>query len=129
MGTTQGKEEKRKVKRKQRGKSLSGPRPKPIDEIKREARKSPDEAYFTTGEICRLLGGVISRSTVSRMFDRGRFSGRVNPITGKREIKWKAVVEWLKGRGLSADKIAMIEKQHGEEWAPLKKMNKETEQE
>ncbi len=111
------------MKRRQKEKSPPGPHPKTIDEIKREAKKSPDETYFTTGEVSRLLGEVISRSTVSRMFDRGHFAGRVNPLTGRREIKWQAVVEWLKSKGISADKIAMIEKQHGEGWAPLKKKN------
>ena len=92
-----------------------------INEIKKKAEGRPDEVYLTTGEIPRLLGGLISRSTVTRIFDRGNFEGRVNPLTGRREIKWQAVIEWLERKGLTADKIAMIEKEHGEEWVGVRR--------
>jgi len=112
------------MEKKQMEKSSAGKRgrpPKAIDEIKRKAKARRDKAYFTTGEISILLGGLISRSTAARMFDRGNFEGRVNPLTGKREIKWRAVIEWFKRKGLAADKIAIIEKRYGEEWTHLKR--------
>ncbi len=93
-----------------------GSQPETIAEIESKAKKHPDEPYLSTGEVSRLLAGLISRSTVTRLFDRGVFDGRVNPITGERQIKWRAVKEWLKRRGLNADKIAMVEKQRGEKW-------------
>jgi len=54
--------------------------------------KVPQEAYvksrmtkfFSTGEAASLLG--ISRSTVSRRFDAGEFTGRVNAVTGERFV-------------------------------------------
>ncbi len=87
---------------------------KTLDEIKREAKTRPQEAYFTTREVSRLLGGVISRSTVARMFDQGDFEGRFNPLTGRREIKWRAVLEWLKGKGFTVDTIGIVEKRQGD---------------
>jgi len=48
------------------------------------------------------------------MFDQGDFEGRFNPLTGRRGIKWRAVIEWLKGKGFTVDTIAIVEKQHGE---------------
>ena len=111
------------MKSKQIKKSLvrkRGGQPKAIDEIKRKAMERPDEAYLTTGEVSRLLSGVISRSTVARIFDRGNFEGRVNPLTGKRQIKWRAVIEWLKRKGFAVDRIAIIEKRYGEGWTGLK---------
>jgi len=101
-----------------------GGKPRAIEEIKRKAEEKPDEAYLTTGDISRLLGRVISRSTVQRLFDGGNFEGRVNPITGKRQIKWRAVIEWLNRKGINANEIAVIEKKYGEEWTPLKRKDK-----
>jgi len=82
------------------------------------------EVYLTTGKIAVLLGNIISQATVSRLFDRGELGGRVNPITGRREIEWGSVIEWLKGKGLSEDKIALVEKRRGEEWKRLKRKGK-----
>lgn len=48
------------------------------------------EDYISTGEASRLLN--ISRSTVSRKFDRGLLQGRRNPITGERLISRKSLV-------------------------------------
>ena len=101
-----------------------GRQPQTIDEIKKKVEGRPDEAYLTTGEVSRLLDGVISRSTVTRLFDRGSFEGRVNPITGKRQIKWRAVEKWLEQKGYTAEKIAVIEKRHGEGWTGLRRKNK-----
>jgi hypothetical protein len=77
------------------------------------------ERYFTTGQISGLLKGIITLSTVGRLFDRGELGGRVNPLTGRREIEWVSVIEWLKEKGLSEDKIALVEKRRGEEWKRL----------
>ncbi len=85
------------------------------------------ERYFTTGQISGLLKGIITLSTVGRLFDRGELGGRVNPLTGRREIEWGSVIEWLKGKGLSADKLALVEKRRGEEWARLKRKDKNRE--
>ncbi len=93
-----------------------GPQHKTMAELKKKTKEQPDEAYLSTGEISRLLGGLISRSTVTRLFDRGNFEGRVNPITGVRQIKWRAVKEWLQRKGFNADKIALVEKWYGETW-------------
>ncbi len=102
----------------------SGPRPKTIDEIKKKANERTDEACLTTGEVSRLLGGLISRATVTRLFDQGNLDGRVNPMTGERQIKWRAVIEWLKGKGLVMDETAIIEKSCAEEWPDLKRKDK-----
>jgi hypothetical protein len=53
---------------------------------KDESRKS--NVYLTTGEMSALFKGMLSHSTISRLFDRGEFGGRVNPLTGRREIEW-----------------------------------------
>jgi len=46
--------------------------------------------HYSTGEAAQLLN--ISRSTISRKFDRGVFSGRKNPITGERFISRESLV-------------------------------------
>lgn len=89
--------------------------------MKRRDKAKKDEKYFTTGQISSLLKGIITLSTVSRLFDRGELGGRVNPITGRREIEWGSVIEWLKGKGLPEDKIELVEKRRGEEWKRLKR--------
>ncbi len=100
------------------------PQDKIVAELKKKAKGQPDEAYLSTGEISRLLGGLISRSTVTRLFYRGNFEGRVNPLTGVRQIKWRAVKEWLKRKGFNADKIALVEKRYGEKWTPRMRKGK-----
>jgi len=45
--------------------------------------------FFTTREAAKLLS--ISQSTVSRKFDRGFFTGKKNPITGKRLISRESI--------------------------------------
>ena len=90
---------------------------------KRNERKKAG-VYFTTGKIAALLGNIISQATVSRLFDRGELGGRVNPLTGRREIEWGSVVEWLKRKGLSKDTIALVEKRCGVKWKRLKRKGK-----
>ncbi len=99
-------------------KRRSGGRSK--DEMEREGEIKKNKKFYSTGEIRDLLKGIVSRSTVSRLFDRGKLGGRVNPITGRREIEWQTVMDWLKERGVSPDNL-MIEKRLGEEWTGLKK--------
>ena len=89
--------------------------------MKKRDEGEEGEVYLTTGKTSLLLGGIISQATVSRLFDRGELGGRVNPLTGRREIEWGSVIEWLKGKGLSEDKIALVEKKRGEEWKRLKR--------
>ena len=96
--------------------------------MKRRNQGKKAGVYFTTGKISALLGNIISQATVSRMFDRGELGGRVNPLTGRREIEWGSVVEWLKRKGLSKDKVALVEKRCGIKWKRLKKKGKREEE-
>jgi len=89
--------------------------------MKQRDERRKGELYLTTGEIPPLLGNIISQATVSRLFDRGELGGRVNPLTGRREIEWGSVLEWLKGKGVSENKIALVEKRRGEAWKRLKR--------
>ena len=98
-----------------------GRRVQRVEEIESKVETEKDKAYFSTGEVSRLLGGIVSRATVTRMFDRGRFGGQVNPLTGRRKIEWRGVIEFLKERGLSEDNIAIVEKRRGEQWTALKR--------
>jgi hypothetical protein len=89
--------------------------------MKQRDERRKGELYLTTGEIPALLGNIISQATVSRLFDRGELGGRVNPLTGRREIEGGSVLEWLKGKGVSENKIALVEKRRGEAWKRLKR--------
>jgi len=89
--------------------------------MKQRDERTKGEVYFTTGKISTLLGKIVSQATVSRLFDRGELGGRVNPLTGRREIEWGSVLEWLKGKSVSKDKIALVEKRRGEAWKRLKR--------
>ena len=89
--------------------------------MKQRDERRKGELYLTTGEIPAFLGNIISQATVSRLFDRGELGGRVNPLTGRREIEWGSVLEWLKGKGVSENKIALVEKRRGEAWKRLKR--------
>ena len=95
--------------------------------MKKRDDRQKGEVYLTTGKLTALLGNIISQATVSRLFDRGELGGRVNPLTGRREIEWGSVIEWLKGKGVSRDKIALVEKRRGEAWKRLKRKNKSEE--
>ena len=48
-------------------KKYTGSRVRELDKITDEVKK--DEAYFSTGEIFRLLGRIVSQTTVTRLFD------------------------------------------------------------
>ena len=93
--------------------------------MKRKRSETPNVSeYLTTGEVSDLLAGMISQSTTTRLFDRGELGGRVNPLTGKREIEWGSVIKLLKEKGLSEDKIAPVEKRRGEEWTHPRRKGK-----
>ena len=96
--------------------------------MKKRNKGKEGGVYFTTGKISGLLGNIISQATVSRLFDRGELGGRVNPLTGRREIEWESVLEWLKRKGLSKDKVALVEKRSGVKWKRLKKKGKREEE-
>ena len=55
--------------------------------------------YFTTGETTELLG--ISRSTVSRKFDKGILKGKKNPVTGDRLISGDSLMAFMKEYNLA----------------------------
>lgn len=62
---------------------------------------------LTTGEAADLL--KVSRSTVSRRFDKGELRGEVNRITGERMVRRDSVTELMRERGLSVDAIDAID--------------------
>ena len=64
--------------------------------------------YYTTGEAAELL--QISRSTISRKFDRGAFFGKKNPITGERMISRESIAAFMNQYNLSTDILAMEKK-------------------
>jgi CheY-like chemotaxis protein len=57
--------------------------------------------FFTTGEVAELL--QISKSTVSRKFDRGIFLGRKNSITNERSITRESLEDFMRRYGMSLD--------------------------
>ena len=59
--------------------------------------------YYTTGEAAELL--QISRSTISRKFDRGAFFGKKNPITGERMISRESISAFMNQYDLSTDRF------------------------
>jgi hypothetical protein len=62
---------------------------------------------LTTGKAAGLLR--VSRSTVSRRFDKGELRGEVNRITGERMIRRDSVVELMRERGLASDAIEALD--------------------
>jgi excisionase family DNA binding protein len=63
---------------------------------------------LTTGEVAQLLN--ISRSTVSRKFDKGVFGGQKNPITGERLISRESLATFVEQYQLTIDSLAMEKK-------------------
>jgi len=57
--------------------------------------------FLTTGEAAKLVD--ISRSTISRNFDKGIFQGKKNPITGERFISRESLISFLKQYNLPFD--------------------------
>ena len=60
--------------------------------------------FLTTGEAAQLV--TISRSTISRNFDKGVFQGKKNPITGERMISRESLVNFMKQYNLPVDSLA-----------------------
>ena len=65
--------------------------------------------FFTTGEAVRLVN-VVTRSTISRHFDRGVLWGMKNPITGQRLISRESLMAYMKQYGLSLDALPLEKK-------------------
>ena len=63
---------------------------------------------LTTGEVAQLLN--ISRSTVSRKFDKGTLFGQKNPITGERMISRESLTSFVEQYNLSLDSFAIEKK-------------------
>ena len=59
---------------------------------------------LTTGEVAQLLN--ISRSTVSRKFDKGVLFGQKNPITGERLISRESLTSFVEQYNLSLNSLS-----------------------
>jgi CheY-like chemotaxis protein len=64
--------------------------------------------FYTTGEAAELLN--ISRSTISRNFDREVLSGKKNPVTGERLVSRESLVAFMKQHHLPMETLAMEKK-------------------
>jgi hypothetical protein len=64
--------------------------------------------FYTTGESAELLN--ISRSTISRKFDRGVFLGKKNPITGERMISRDSIAAFMKQYNLAPESLEIEKK-------------------
>jgi len=64
--------------------------------------------FLTTGEAAKLVN--ISRSTISRNFDKGIFQGKKNPITGERLISRESLINFMKQYNLPVDSLALEKK-------------------
>jgi hypothetical protein len=64
--------------------------------------------FYTTGEAAELLN--ISRSTISRKFDRGVLFGKKNPITGERMISRESIAAMMKQFHLPGEALALVRK-------------------
>jgi CheY-like chemotaxis protein len=63
---------------------------------------------LSTGEVAQLVN--ISRSTVSRKFDKGVFFGQKNPITGERMISRESLTSFVEQYNLALDSLAIEKK-------------------
>ena len=63
---------------------------------------------LSTGEVAQLLN--ISRSTVSRKFDKGVLFGQKNPITGERMISRESLTSFVEQYNLTLDSLAIEKK-------------------
>ncbi len=64
--------------------------------------------FYTTGEAADLLN--ISRSTISRKFDRNVFFGKKNPITGERMISRESIAAFMKQYNLPPESLEIEKK-------------------
>jgi hypothetical protein len=62
--------------------------------------KSKRKQGLMTGEVSKMLGRVISQTTVIRFFDQGILTGWKNPITGRRLIDPESVKALAKKSGI-----------------------------
>jgi len=69
--------------------------------------RTPKE-FYTTGEAAELVD--ISRSTISRKFDRGIISGKKNPITGERLVGRESLLAFMKQHHLPVKALVMEKK-------------------
>jgi CheY-like chemotaxis protein len=63
--------------------------------------------FYTTGEAAEMLS--ISRSTISRKFDRGVIWGKKNPVTGERHVSGESLIALMKQHHLPV-KVLVMEK-------------------
>ena len=66
------------------------------------------QEFLSTGEAAKLVS--ISRSTISRDFDKGILQGRKNPITGERFISRESLISFLKQYNLPYDALILEKK-------------------
>ena len=64
--------------------------------------------FYTTGEAADLLN--ISRSTISRKFDRGMLFGKKNPITGERMISRESIATLMQQFNLPGEALVIEKK-------------------
>jgi hypothetical protein len=64
--------------------------------------------FLSTGEAAKLV--EISRSTISRNFDKGIFQGKKNPITGERLISRESLIAFMRQYNLPLDAFSMEKK-------------------
>jgi CheY-like chemotaxis protein len=64
--------------------------------------------FLTTGEASKLIN--ISRSTISRNFDKGIFQGKKNPITGERFISRDSLISFMKQYNLPLEALDLEKK-------------------
>jgi CheY-like chemotaxis protein len=77
------------------------------DLTQKEEKGTPmtTKKLLSTGDVAQLLN--ISRSTVSRKFDKGVFFGQKNPITGERLISRESLTSFVEQYNLSLNSLAM----------------------
>ncbi len=63
---------------------------------------------LTTGDVSRMLGGIISQRTVMRFFDKGTLTGWRDPVTGMRMIDPKSVEALERKGGLATGEASKM---------------------
>src|SRR3972149_9379489 len=67
-----------------------------------------EKEFLSTGEAAKLIN--ISRSTISRKFDKGVFQGKKNPITGERFISRDSLLAFMKEYNLPYEALVKEKK-------------------
>jgi len=65
--------------------------------------RSKRKQGLTTGDVSRMLGRVISRSTVIKYFDRGILTGWKHPVTGRMFIDSESVKTLKRIRAITTE--------------------------